>query len=84
MAGRTVAKRFCAVKREAGFEILWGETTDSRRSFSEFVDASGKAVLKGASTDNPFFAARAAGKKGARSIPVAAALEPPEPRVPVK
>jgi hypothetical protein len=128
MAGRTVAKRFYAVKREclglaipalaaaqdpeqplrgaprgidrfeptvprthdkparkpADFEILLRETTDPRRSFYEFAHASGETALEGVPTDNPFFAVRAVGKNGARSIPVAAALEPPAPRVPAK
>jgi hypothetical protein len=128
MAGRTVAKRLCAVKREclglaipalaaaqdpeeplggaprgidrfeatvprthdkparkpADFEFLWRETTDPRWSFYEFADAWWEALLKGVSTDNPFFAVRAVGKNGARSIPVAAALKPPAPWVPAK
>ncbi|HTD52028.1 MAG TPA: M20/M25/M40 family metallo-hydrolase [Thermoanaerobaculia bacterium] len=70
--------------QRAGFEILWRETTDPRWSLYEFVEAAGEAVLKGVSTDNHFFAARAVGKNGARSIPVAAALKPPAPRVPAK
>ena len=54
----------------AGFEILWRETTDSRWSIYDFVSAGQEAVLKGVSTDNHFFAVRAVGKNGARSIAV--------------
>jgi len=128
MAGRTVAKRFCAVKRRrlglailtplaaqdpaeplgraphgidrfeaiaprphdqpvrnrAGFEILRRETTDPPWSVYDFVDASRAAALKGVWKDNPFFAERAVGRNGARSIPVAAALKPSALRVPAK
>jgi hypothetical protein len=65
----------------AGFEILWRETTDPRWSVYDFVAAAGEHTLDGVSTDNRFFAARAVGKNGARSIPVAAVLKPPERRV---
>jgi hypothetical protein len=54
----------------AGFEILWRETTDARWSVYQFVEKSGETVLKGVSTDNHFFAVRAVGKNGARSIAV--------------
>ncbi len=54
----------------AGFEILWRETTDPRWSIYDFVAAGQDAVLKGVSTDNHFFAVRAVGKNGARSIAV--------------
>ena len=64
----------------AGFEILWRETTDPRWTVYDFVPAAGESVLKGVSTDNHFFAVRAGGKNGARSIPVAAVLKPPPPR----
>jgi hypothetical protein len=37
-------------------------------------------VLTGVSTDNRFFALRAAGTNGARSLPVAATLKPPPPK----
>ena len=37
-------------------------------------------VLTGVSTDNHFFAVRAAGANGARSVPVAAVLKPPPPK----
>jgi hypothetical protein len=36
--------------------------------------------LSGVSTDNRFFAVRAAGADGARSLPVAATLKPPQPK----
>ncbi len=52
----------------AGFEILWRETTNPRWEVYDFVEAAGPAVLKGVSTDNHFFAVRAVGKNGARSI----------------
>lgn len=54
----------------AGFEILWRETTDSRWSIFDFVRAGQDAVLRGVSTDNHFFAVRALGKNGARSVAV--------------
>jgi hypothetical protein len=52
----------------AGFEILWRETTESRWNVYDFVPDPGETVLKGVSTDNHFFAVRAVGKNGARSI----------------
>jgi hypothetical protein len=52
----------------AGFEILWRETTDPRWGVYDFVQGDGERVLKGVSTDNHFFAVRAVGKNGARSI----------------
>ena len=39
-----------------------------------------QAVLTGVSTDNHFFAVRAVGADGARSVPVAAVLKPPPPK----
>jgi Peptidase family M28 len=54
----------------AGFEILWRETTDARWQVYDFVASSGETVLRGVSTDNHFFAVRAVGKNGARSIAV--------------
>jgi hypothetical protein len=54
----------------AGFEILWRETTEPRWSVYEFAAAPGETVLKSVSTDNHFFAVRAVGKNGARSIAV--------------
>jgi hypothetical protein len=56
----------------AGFEILWRETTESRWRVYDFIAAAGETALKGVSTDNHFFAVRAVGKNGARSIAVAA------------
>lgn len=54
----------------AGFEILWRETTETRWEVFEFVTTGTEAVLKGVSTDNHFFAVRAVGKNGARSLAV--------------
>lgn len=54
----------------AGFEILWRETTEPRWSVYDFVTAGSETVLKGVSTDNHYFAVRAVGKNGARSIAV--------------
>lgn len=56
----------------AGFEILWRETTVPRWQVFDFVPGAGESVLKGVSTDNHFFAVRAVGKNGARSIAVPA------------
>jgi peptidase M28-like protein len=53
-----------------GFEIMWRETTESRWQVHAFVTTGTEAVLKGVSTDNHFFAVRAVGKNGARSIAV--------------
>jgi hypothetical protein len=61
----------------AGFEILWRETTEPRWSVYDFVAAAGEHTLAGVSTDNRFFAVRAVGRNGARSIPAAAVLKPP-------
>lgn len=60
----------------AGFEILWRETTNPRWTVFEFVNSAKETVLTNVSTDNHFFAVRAVGKNGARSIPVAAELPP--------
>ncbi len=54
--------------QRAGFEILWRETTDPRWKVYEFTTQAGETVLTGVSTDNHFFAVRAVGKNGARSI----------------
>ena len=54
----------------AGFEVLWRETTEARWSVLTFAEAAGETVLKNVSTDNHFFAVRAVGKNGARSIAV--------------
>jgi Peptidase family M28 len=59
----------------AGFEILWRETTDPRWHVYDFATAAGQTVLKGVSTDNHFFAVRAVGKNGARSIAVPTEIE---------
>jgi hypothetical protein len=56
----------------AGFEILWRETTNPRWQVYDFVGSTGTAVLREVSTDNHFFAVRAVGKNGARSIAVPA------------
>jgi hypothetical protein len=48
----------------------------------EFAASPGETVLKGVSTDNHFFAVRAVGKNGARSIAVPTEIErrpPPQP-----
>jgi hypothetical protein len=66
----------------AGFEILWRETTDPRWTVYDFAAAPGETVLKGVSTDNHFFAVRAVGRNGARSIAVPTEMErrpPPSP-----
>jgi Peptidase family M28 len=66
----------------AGFEILWRETTEARWQVYEFAEKAGETVLKGVSTDNHFFAVRAVGKNGARSIAVPTEAErraPPGP-----
>jgi hypothetical protein len=56
--------------QRAGFEILWRETTEARWQVYDFVTTGTEAVLKGVSTDNHFFAVRAVGKNGARSLAV--------------
>jgi hypothetical protein len=69
----------------AGFEILWRETSDSRWQVYEFAASPGETDLKGVSTDNHFFAVRAVGKNGARSIAVPTEIErrpPPPPSAP--
>ncbi len=66
----------------AGFEILWRETSEPRWTVYDFAAAPGETVLKGVSTDNHFFAVRAVGKNGARSIAVPTEMErrpPPWP-----
>jgi hypothetical protein len=59
----------------AGFEILWRETTEARWEVHDFAASAGETVLKGVSTDNHFFAVRAVGKNGARSIAVPTEME---------
>jgi hypothetical protein len=66
----------------AGFEILWRETTDPRWQVYDFAAAPGETVLKGVSTDNHFFAVRAVGKNGARSIAVPTEMERRPPPLP--
>ena len=68
----------------AGFEILWRETAEPRWHIYDSVTVPGETVLKGVSTDNHFFAVRAVGKNGARSIAVPTEIErrpPPLPAV---
>ncbi len=66
----------------AGFEILWRETTDPRWMVYDFVVSPGETVLKAVSTDNHFFAVRAVGKNGARSIAVPTEMERRPPPLP--
>ncbi|MEY2396126.1 MAG: hypothetical protein QOF94_2471, partial [Acidobacteriaceae bacterium] len=68
----------------AGFEILWRETTEPRWQVYDFVPSAGHTVLKGVSTDNHFFAVRAVGKNGARSIAVVTEIERRPPPLPAK
>jgi len=65
-----------------GFEILWRETTDPRWQVYDFAASPGETVLKGVSTDNHFFAVRAVGKNGARSIAVPTEMERRPPPLP--
>jgi hypothetical protein len=66
----------------AGFEILWRETTDPRWQVYDCAASAGETVLKGVSTDNHFFAVRAVGKNGARSIAVPTEMERRPPPLP--
>ena len=66
----------------AGFEILWRETSSPRWQVYDFAASSGETVLKGVSTDNHFFAVRAVGKNGARSIAVPTEMERRPPPLP--
>jgi len=66
----------------AGFEILWRETTEPRWQVYDFVAAPGETILKGVSTDNHYFAVRAVGKNGARSIAVPTEIERRPPAAP--
>ena len=68
----------------AGFEILWRETSEARWQVYEFVESSGETVLKSVSTDNHFFAVRAVGKNGARSIAVPTEMERRPPPLPTQ
>jgi hypothetical protein len=65
-----------------GFEILWRETTDPRWQVYDFAAAPGETVLRGVSTDNHFFAVRAVGKNGARSLAVPTEMERRPPPLP--
>lgn len=66
----------------AGFEILWRETTAPQWSLYEFVPSGSEVTLDGVSPDNHFFAIRAVGKNGARSlaVPAIAPMRRPAPR----
>jgi hypothetical protein len=65
----------------AGFEVLWRGTTDPRWHVLTFAGrGEAETVLTGVSTDNHFFAIRAVGGNGARSLAVAAVLKPPPPK----
>jgi Peptidase family M28 len=66
----------------AGFELLWRETTEARWAVYDFAETPGKTTLQGVSTDNHFFAVRAVGKNGARSIAVVAEAERRAPPLP--
>jgi hypothetical protein len=66
----------------AGFEILWRETSEPRWQVYDFAASPGETVLKGISTDNHFFAVRAVGKNGARSIAVPTEIERRAPPLP--
>ena len=66
----------------AGFQILWRETTDPRWTVYDFAASPGETVLRGVSTDNHFFAVRAVGKNGARSIAVPTEIERRPPPLP--
>lgn len=68
----------------AGFEILWRETTETRWQVYDFAASAGETVLRGVSTDNHFFAVRAVGKNGARSIAVPTEMERRPPPSPTK
>ena len=66
----------------AGFEILWRETTVPRWTVYDFAASPGETILKGVSTDNHFFAVRAVGKNGARSIAAPTEIERRPPPLP--
>jgi len=66
----------------AGFEILWRETTEPRWQVYDFAASPGETVLRSVSTDNHFFAVRAVGKNGARSIAVPTEMERRPPPLP--
>jgi hypothetical protein len=64
----------------AGFEVLWRDTTHPRWSVYDYVTSGDSYVFKDVSTDNHYFAVRAVGKNGARSIAVPG--QPPPRRQP--
>src|SRR6266849_227035 len=66
----------------AGFEILWRETIDPRWTVCDFAASPGETVLRSVSTDNHFFAVRAVGKNGARSIAMPTEIERRPPPLP--
>jgi hypothetical protein len=66
----------------ASFEILWRETSDPRWQVYDSAASPGDTVLQGVSTDNHFFAVRAADKNGARSIAVPTEMERRPPPLP--
>ena len=66
----------------AGFEILWRETTEPRWQVYDFVANGSEDTLKGVSTDNHFFAVRAVGKNGTRSIAAVTEIERRAPPLP--
>ena len=68
--------------QRAGFEILWRETTEPRWQLYDFVEKAGETALPRVSTDNHFFAVRAVGKNGARSIAVPTEIERRPPPLP--
>jgi hypothetical protein len=65
----------------AGFEVLWRETTNARWSVYDYVTSGDSYTFKDVSTDNHYFAVRAVGKDGARSIAVPG-QPPPRPLPP--
>jgi hypothetical protein len=64
-----------ADSERAGFEILWRQTTEPRWQVYDFAAAVAETVLQGVSTDNHFFAVRAVGKNGSRSLAVPTEME---------
>jgi hypothetical protein len=70
--------------QRAGFEILWRETSEARWEVYDFAVSPGEKVLQGVSTDNHFFAVRAVGKNGARSIAVPTEMDRRPPPLPTK
>src|SRR6266404_3081468 len=56
--------------------------TENAVEYGDFAAAPGETVLRGVSTDNHFFAIRAVGKNGARSIAVPTEIERRPPPLP--